>query len=182
MPGYPKWPTSWRYPQLKFCVHISYLQSVRILNFTNFKSARWSNKSRWYDHDSNWLNRRSRNIQRLLLISYSERNHTATLTYGLSSVTSWKPSICCHWKRRIFLTFMKLSYEATCSQFSAVHMLNISLQNRKAVLLQTWSGPECSRKLRFPDFIIAAQDGGKVVSLTHRPPLPPGNAPGTHFC
>jgi hypothetical protein len=22
----------------------------------------------------------------------------------------------------------------------------------------------------------------KVVSLTHRPPLPPGNAPGTHFC
>jgi hypothetical protein len=27
-----------------------------------------------------------------------------------------------------------------------------------------------------------AQDGGKVVRLTHRPPLPPGNTPGTHFC
>jgi len=27
-----------------------------------------------------------------------------------------------------------------------------------------------------------AQEGGKVVSLMHRPPLPPGNAPGTHFC
>jgi len=27
-----------------------------------------------------------------------------------------------------------------------------------------------------------AQDGGKVVSLMHRPPLPPGNGPGTHFC
>ena len=27
-----------------------------------------------------------------------------------------------------------------------------------------------------------AQDGGKVVSLTHRPLLPPGNTPGTHFC
>ena len=27
-----------------------------------------------------------------------------------------------------------------------------------------------------------AQDGGKVVSLTYRPYLPPGNAPGTHFC
>jgi len=38
------------------------------------------------------------------------------------------------------------------------------------------------RKLRFPDFVTMAQDGGKVVSLTHRPPLPPGNAPGTHFC
>ena len=27
-----------------------------------------------------------------------------------------------------------------------------------------------------------AQNGGKVVSLTHRPPLPPGNTPSTHFC
>jgi len=43
----------------------------------------------------------------------------------------------------------------------------------KAVLLQAWSGPEGSRKLRFPDFMTTAQDGGKVVSLTHRLPLPP---------
>ena len=42
--------------------------------------------------------------------------------------------------------------------------------------------PEGSRKLRFPDFMTTAQDGGKVVSLMHRPPLPPGNTPGTHFC
>ena len=52
----------------------------------------------------------------------------------------------------------------------------------KAVPLQAWSGPDGSRKLRFPDFVTTAQDGGKVVSLTHRPPLPPGSAPGTHFC
>jgi hypothetical protein len=52
----------------------------------------------------------------------------------------------------------------------------------KAVLLQAWSGPEGSRKIRFTDYMATAQDGGKVVSLTHRPPLPPGNAPGTHFC
>jgi len=48
--------------------------------------------------------------------------------------------------------------------------------------LQAWSGPEDSRKLRFPDFVTTAQDGGKVVSLTHRLSLPPGNAPGTHVC
>jgi len=52
----------------------------------------------------------------------------------------------------------------------------------KAVPLQAWTSPEDSRKLRFPDFMTTAQDGGKVVSLTHRPSLPPGNAPGTHFC
>ena len=31
--------------------------------------------------------------------------------------------------------------------------------------------PQGSRKLRFPDF-MTTQGGGKVVSLTHRPPLP----------
>jgi len=51
----------------------------------------------------------------------------------------------------------------------------------KAVLLQAWNGPEGSRKLRLPDFMTMAQGGGKVVSLTHRLPLPPRNTPGTHF-
>ena len=51
----------------------------------------------------------------------------------------------------------------------------------KAVPLKTWAAPEGSRKLSFPDFMTTAQDDGKVVSLTHRPPLPPGNAPGSRF-
>ena len=51
----------------------------------------------------------------------------------------------------------------------------------KSVPLQAWSGPEGSSKLRFPDFMTTAQDGGKVVSLTHRLTLPPVNTPGTHF-
>ena len=33
--------------------------------------------------------------------------------------------------------------------------------------------PESSRTLRFPDYVTLSQDGGKVVSLTQRPPLPP---------
>jgi hypothetical protein len=44
----------------------------------------------------------------------------------------------------------------------------------KAVPLKAWSGPEGSRKLGFPDFMTTAQDGGRVVSPTQRPPLPPG--------
>jgi hypothetical protein len=52
----------------------------------------------------------------------------------------------------------------------------------KAVPLQVWSGPEGSRNSRIPDFMTTAQDGSKVVSLTYRPPLHPGNTPGTHFC
>jgi hypothetical protein len=52
----------------------------------------------------------------------------------------------------------------------------------KGVPLQAWSGPEVSKNLRFLDFMTTAQDGGKIVSLTHRPPLSLGNTPGTHFC
>jgi len=51
----------------------------------------------------------------------------------------------------------------------------------KTVPLQAWTGQEGSRKLRLPDFVTMAQDGGKVVSLMHRPPLPPGNTPGYSF-
>ena len=51
----------------------------------------------------------------------------------------------------------------------------------KAVPLQAWSGPEGSRKLRFPDLLTTAQEGGKVVSIKRQPHLPPGNPPGTHF-
>jgi len=43
----------------------------------------------------------------------------------------------------------------------------------KAVPFQAWSSPDGSRKLRFPDFTTTAQDGDKVVSLTHRPPFVP---------
>ena len=61
-------------------------------------------------------------------------------------------------------------------------IIKIIISTGKAVPLQAWSYPEDSRKLRFPDFKTTAQEGGKVVSLTHRPHLPPGNPPGTHFC
>ena len=74
-------------------------------------------------------------------------------------------------------------YLEKCNVFYAVVTLYTSkFKKGKAVPLQAWTGPEGSRKLRLPDFVTTAQDGDKVVSLTHRPPLPPGNAPGTHFC
>jgi hypothetical protein len=52
----------------------------------------------------------------------------------------------------------------------------------KAIPLQALTGPEDSRRVRLPDFKISAHEGGKVVSPTHRPPLPPGTISGTHFC
>jgi len=35
----------------------------------------------------------------------------------------------------------------------------------KVVPLQAWTGPEGSRKLRFPDFMTTAQNGGRLSAL-----------------
>jgi len=35
----------------------------------------------------------------------------------------------------------------------------------KAAPLQAWRGPEGPRKLRFPDFVTTAQDGGRLSTL-----------------
>jgi hypothetical protein len=42
--------------------------------------------------------------------------------------------------------------------------------------------PSGFQEVKAPRFRDNGTDGGKVVSITHQPPLPPGNAPGTHFC
>jgi len=72
--------------------------------------------------------------------------------------------------------------ELNCPVMTPTHASLIYTIKGKAVPLQAWSGPEGSRKLRFPDFMTKAQDGGKVVSLKYRPLLLLGNAPGSHFC
>jgi len=40
-----------------------------------------------------------------------------------------------------------------------------SFSEGKTVPLQTWTGPEISRKLRFPDFMTTAQDGVRLPVL-----------------
>ena len=93
-----------------------------------------------------------------------------------------------------FVAFLSPSRQ-TVRQYLQITHKNINVPPDSSVtitlqsdILQTISpitGPRCpegSRKLRFPDYVTMAQDGGKVVSLTHQPLLPPGNTPGTHFC
>ena len=43
---------------------------------------------------------------------------------------------------------------------------SINVKNGKAVPLQTWTGPEVSRKLRSPDFVTTAQDGCRLSALS----------------
>ena len=63
--------------------------------------------------------------------------------------------------------------EPATFRFVAQHLNHCILCSKKAVPLQVRRSPEGSRKLRFPDYVTMAQDGGKVVSLTHRPLFTP---------
>jgi len=86
---------------------------------------------------------------------------------------------------RLFIIFLSLfrGHYKTCNCWSPVVVKLVGLYHLKKVKQSRYRpGVEGSRKLRFPDFMTTAQDGGKVVSLTHRPPLHPGMAPGTDFC
>jgi hypothetical protein len=63
-----------------------------------------------------------------------------------------------------------------------VRYFSLSVKSKgKAVPLQAWSGPEGSRKLRFPDFMTTAQDGGKVISLNAPASFTPRKFPWFSF-
>jgi len=49
--------------------------------------------------------------------------------------------------------------------FSLDQNLGFLFLQVKAVPLQAWTGPEGSRKLRLPDFVTTAQDGGRFSVL-----------------
>jgi len=44
-------------------------------------------------------------------------------------------------------------------------LADIPIYLKKTVPLQAWTGPEGSRKLRLPDFVTTAQDGGRLSAL-----------------
>ena len=58
--------------------------------------------------------------------------------------------------------FTILKIAPTC--FGSQGIRNIVIKG-KAVPLQAWTGPEGSRKLRFPDFVTTAQDGDRLSAL-----------------
>ena len=52
----------------------------------------------------------------------------------------------------------------------------------KAVPLQAWTGPEGSRKLRLPDFVTTAQDGGRLLALRKQCYVVPSNETPPYVC
>ena len=71
---------------------------------------------------------------------------------------------------------LSLLYGSTCFEHHVLIIRRSKLYYRasgiitlkqvsNSVPLQAWTGPEGSRKLRFPDFMTTAQDGGRLSAL-----------------
>jgi len=78
-------------------------------------------------------------------------------------------------------------YRYVCSELTSYSLdfdllIHSCIIYYKAIPLRAWTGSEGSRSLKLPISRQLAQEGHKVVSPTHWPPVPPGNIPGTHFC
>jgi len=69
-----------------------------------------------------------------------------------------------------------ISYSFPLPQFPPVPLIQCHSTLNSFVVISPITGarcPEGSRKLRFPDYVTVAQDGGKVVSHTYRPLFTP---------
>ena len=49
--------------------------------------------------------------------------------------------------------------------FTVLKLVHAKRLKNKSVPLQAWTGPEGSKKLRFPDFVTTTQDGGRLSAL-----------------
>ena len=68
-----------------------------------------------------------------------------------------------------------LSSETVCVVTNNIGQINYSKD--KGIPLQAWEGSWGFRRLRLLDVLDTRHyEGGKIVTLTHRPPSPPGNS------
>ena len=81
----------------------------------------------------------------------------------------------------VFPSYSWPSLRSCCVRFPFVYGLGHSFIGHSFYMPQP-AQSFVYRKLRRPDFVTTAQDGGRLSALRTGRFLPPGNTPGTHFC
>ena len=97
---------------------------------------------------------------------------------------NWEPSCSIQTERRIDRRSAWRN-ESFFAILRTRHAHVVVLNEKKVKVNQSRYRPEWPKgfqEVKVPRFHDNGTGCGKVVSLTHRPPLPPGNTPGTHFC
>ena len=88
--------------------------------------------------------------------------------------SAWGILYCHLWSIRLFSTFPHYLTNGTNFRRGLKQKKQSHYKPGQAQRVPGGWGSQSSRQ--------SAHEGGKVVSPTHRPCLPPGNIPGTHFC
>ena len=102
----------------------------------------------------------------------------ATWHYTSMNLIAWNQHFLCTLRLKflyiyiyiyIFTVTAKISNESCVWTPSSAVQWNfipiICKGKGKAIPLQTWTSPEGSRKLRYPDFVTTVQDGGRLPAL-----------------
>jgi hypothetical protein len=141
----------------------------------------------------NVMTHTSRLRQRHLFTYYLVQSITANYSSGISVHSTLILQITGMWIMFVLVRPIKLqqtdrswrnlAWTSRPNELQTKYLIHVYDHGKGKVLqLQTWTGPEGSRRLRLQDFKTIGTWGGKVVRPTHRPPSPPRNIPGTHFC
>ena len=94
--------------------------------------------------------------------SFKRDSYLPSRSYKKKSVVSYVLQLCDKY-RKISRSHQICNFK----QYFIKNNLCTKLYSKKGkiVPLQAWSGTEGSRKLRFPDFVTTAQDGGRLSAL-----------------
>ena len=122
----------------------------------------WKLAVRYVNYSWHWHLKVNKNCDVLWIIKNSENRNPS---YAYATANFFLPAVHMDWTKVILINW------PIGRSSRVIHMRF----KGKAVPLQAWTSPECSMNLRFSDFLTTAQYVG-------RPPLPPGNTTGTHFC
>jgi hypothetical protein len=104
---------------------------------------------------------------------YTVRYSSVPKKFSLLTITSYSPVIKSRAYNDTDYSLINFITEFVCVYISApertwhmhVFHTNASVSHVKAVPLQAWTGPQRSRKLRPPDFLTSAHEGGRLSAL-----------------